>query len=626
MKKHIIGILAASLLLTSVAFLTKKEETPAEAIDPNYHLFVQVESENDLKVGDKIFLSTLGGTQFACLSGNPVFASECHISGRSEDGKKYYTRYTSDYQDMILMEVETGAYADTYSFRSIRSKSQEKDYAHPTHGRYLAYGHEYSDEKYHGIQAYGDVNMADGKNANTSWTVEFRGEDKYAILKRYGEEYDTHIQWVYYGRTARNNFGYYTGNTDIAIFKEIDVTQDSGRVELNIFRHQDQTTVYEGDYLDLTGLEITVIIDKGTLDQYSFVSSYDNEPGFYSISPAAKDPNYEYSHIYITYANWNFNLEVKVIEDTSGYEYFNEVKTQKGDYRGSYMIVQQSGVDLKVFRRDGIVMDYTKENEDDPMCSSVGNITQHIFNLFRKRINGVSYMFFQSNHSGRYLIRSGADDFDFTYDVDDLTVNDAITIDENLNVHIGDGILYCDSVFYIGSNPSMDKRAKLYKHMVDYTSTGSNFDTFISDFASVTSAGCDASGEDDTTITTSEWNTLGNKFNDIANDMCGYDFQGYLANMTYVHNQGKGSNSIKDLIDRYDFILSKYQSLKGFDDFMDRIGNPAYQDNYGKLNDPILEDIYLSNNNIPIILIVVISVTSVIALSTLLVIKRRKRR
>ena len=45
------------------------------------------------------------------------------------------------------------------------------------------------------------------------------------------------------------------------------------------------------------------------------------------------------------------------------------------------------------------------------------------------------------------------------------------------------------------------------------------------------------------------------------------DIQGYLANLTYIHNREE-SDSIGNMIDRYDYILSKYQNT--YVDYMNR--------------------------------------------------------
>ena len=625
MKRPLLLLSSLTLALSGVAALLSKPDTKpvsASASDGK-HLFIQVEQESDLHVGDTVFLATLGGTVLSSLSGNAVFASETHLSGRSDDGKKYYTPYSETYCDMLLMQVEKGAYNNTWSFKSIRSSVQEENYSHPTRGRYLAYGHEYSDKNYHNIQAYGDVNFADGKGQYTSWTVEFRGDDHYAIMKYHGEQYDTHIEWKYYGSTARNNFGYYTGATDICIFKEI--TTDQNRVELNIFRHPDQTTVYENDYLDLTGLEMSVTIDKDTDAEFTYTSTYEVDFPLYTVSFAAKGQ----THVWCTFAGMNFNIEVEIIEDTSQYIYFNELKTQKGDYRATYLVVHQSETHITQLKADGWFIEYNKTTADGPIhhkMDETDSIMPNRFFIAHVRIDDTTYMFLQSGKNNKYVIRDG-NSLDFSYTAN---IESAVTIDENLNIHIGDGILYfTGGDFQVASNPSQESRAKLYKRVVDFTEINSentvHYSDFISSFASTTSSNCDVSGDTDTTLTTTMWNNLKAKFDDIVNDICGYDFQGYLSNTTYIHNEEKGTNSVKDLMDRYDFILSKYQKKKGFDDFIDRKFSEAYQDNYNPHTNA-----YIFNNNeieeeSSMIVIVIVSAISFASLVTLLILKKKRK-
>ena len=631
MKKHLAILSLLTLLAGGIALSTTSENVKTASADgetPTGHLFVQIEREEDLREGDKVFIATLGGTVFSALSGNPVFASESHVFGRSEDGKKYYTYYTESYQEMLLMQVEKGAYDNTWSFKSLRTKSQESNYAHPTRGRYLAYGHNYSDEKYQNIQAYGDVNFADGKGQYTSWTVEFRDEEKYAIIKRYGEEYDTHIQWVYYGRTARNNFGYYTGNTDICLFREVNVDQSSGRVSLDIFTHPDQTTVYQGDYLDLTGLEMRVTIDKNESTEFTFTSSYAIDHGFYTVSPAG-----EGNRVYCSYAGWNFNLEVEIIEDTSQYIYFNEIKAERGDYRGTYLVVYQSGTDVAQLRSDDTyAIEYEKDSADGAINSSMhSKIMIHRYYIVHHRISGVAYSFLYAANTNKYLIRNG-NEYAFTSNANDLTAASAVTLDSNFNIHVGDGIMYfSNSDFHFGDNPSMDSRAKLYKRVVDFTEFNTEntqrYTTFVNHFAALSSEGCDVSGDTSTSLTTNDWNnTLATEFNNIIDDFNGYDFQGYLANMTYTHNAEKGTNSIKDLIDRYDYILTKYESIKGFDDFMDRKYSSAYQENYvaPETNNSIFAFSEEENQSMTMI-VLVISAISTATLMALLIIKKKRK-
>ena len=107
--------------------------------------------------------------------------------------------------------------------------------------------------------------------------------------------------------------------------------------------------------------------------------------------------------------------------------------------------------------------------------------------------------------------------------------NISITITETINDRRNES-------FHLSSNPDASVKAKLYKRVVDYTEFDSanttRYTDFINSFASTSSAGCDVSGDTDTTITTTQWNTLKSKFDNVANDIWGYDLQGYLANMT----------------------------------------------------------------------------------------------
>ena len=622
MKKPILLLAITTLLAGGISLLAKPKVEKADAVSTGYHFFVQVEKESDLKVGDTVFIGTIGGTIFSALSGNPVFASESHVSGRSEDGKKYYTYYTENYQEMLLMRAEAGAYDGTWSFKSLRTSAQEADYAHPTKGRYLAYGTYYEDEKYHGIQTYGDINMASSKNQYTSWTLEFRGEEKNVIMKYHGEKYDTHIQWYYMGKGARNNFGYYTGHTDIVMYKEVSADQGLGEVEIIKLSTPDQSTVYEGDYLDLTGLELQITLKKGTSNEITFTSVYENEPSFYNVNFAAKDATF----VYCSYVGWNFLVPVEVIEDTSSYIYYNEVKTQKADYRGAYLIVYQNGTDIMQLTRVGAYINYSKQSEDGAICSTFNSsIQQHVFNIVHVKISGTTYMFLKTVSTDAYVIRKGDDDIQFVTDINDVTTSDAVTIDSDLSIHIGDKILYYAYNFYLGDNPDMNSRAKLYKHVVDYTEPGSNASTFLTNFANQTSSNCDASGDTETTLTSNIWNGLKILFDNIASDISnGYDFQGYLANTTYVHNAEAGTNSVRDLIDRYDFILAKYSSSKGFVDFMDRMNNSAYQDNYNQASNVSINVFSNQDNTLMIVIIAITSVT-LLSLAALMVSKKKKK-
>ena len=641
MKKHYLLMMVGSLLLSGLAISIKPKVTESEAALVNGHLFVQVEKESDLREGDTVFIGTLGGTVLGGLSGNPVFASESHVSGRSEDGKKYWTSYAENYQAMLLMRAEkgTGKYADYWSFKSLRTSSQESDYAHPTRGRYLAYGHEYSDSKYHDIQAYGDVNFADGKGDNTSWSISFTDNDNHnIIMKRYGEEYSTHIMWVYYGSTQRNNFGYYQNGQrtyDIAMYRLVEADQGSGNVELNIFHHPDQSIVYDGEYLDLSGLEMTIVIDKGQSTEFSFASTYENDHGFYEVTKAAK----ENSVVYCSYTSWNFVIHVTIIEDEGDQMYFDKVVYPKDDYRGTYILAAQDNaakyqylwastgsvhdksdyeyyntIQFDNFNIDTAHDRYDNINtkDDDP------NLKNHTYTIRHRLINDVSCKVLCAKDANNYLCINNNGLFDLTTT---LGANCILTIDNDLNVFIaGQRIVFNDTremVVPASTLESGSYQFRLFKYITDASTQA---ETFVTSFDNYSYANCDASGESETTITSTTWNEQAALFNALSADA-----QGYLGNLVYVHN-AEVHSSDKDVIDRYDYILCKYGTSKSLDDFIERKGNSSYQENYvaPESLSNILSGLSSSVDTTTWI-VIVISLVSLTSLGALVVLKKKRQ-
>ena len=91
MKKFAILLSVISLFLGGAALMANSNMEMASAAEESHsHLFLKVEREEDLRVGDTVFISTTSGTALGGLSGNPVFSSEEHAPGSNEDGSKFY--------------------------------------------------------------------------------------------------------------------------------------------------------------------------------------------------------------------------------------------------------------------------------------------------------------------------------------------------------------------------------------------------------------------------------------------------------------------------------------------------------------------------------------------------------
>ena len=620
MKKHhiLFGLLALTLSLgvTGFALNSNKNVVKAEASSSDTRLFVKIENINDLHVDDVVIMATPAGAVFTSLAGNPVFATGEYLGGRNDEGSKFY--FTQKNRAMLL-QVCQGIRNGEFAFKSIKDES-DYPYAHYTNGRYLAYGHDYSDSTYHGIQAYGDINMQDTVNEFTSWKITIT-DDYYhfAFMKRSNEQYNTHIQWK--SDQTRPNFGYYTGYQNICLYKQVSLDQD--HYTINTVNEQEQTVVYEGDRLDLTGLKLKLTIDKDTVNEFVYYSEYNDDHAYYSVNPALLSSGF----IGISFAGLNYNiLGVTVIEDTSNCIYFEEVNYIKGDYRGTYLIAATDGDDVYQFRGSNLeTLYYTNTGNHSVIVDNLDSkILINRFMIKKMALNGVMYEFL-INGADEYLINNSGN-LALTNNFENVTVDSAVTIDDNLFINLGNYKLYADGYFYLGENPSLESRAKLFKRLVDYSYRGKGtvkLTTFLDTFDEYTSENCYASGDTAPTITSEYWNiTLANAFEDIGEyDLYGYDLQGYLANLTYNTNS-ETAGSDKDLINRYDFILSKHSEKLLLNDFIGR-------QEAGTLQNHISQTIYTFNiineDNFSTV-IIILSVVIITSVSVIILLKKRSQK
>ena len=144
---------------------------------------------------------------------------------------------------------------------------------------------------------------------------------------------------------------------------------------------------------------------------------------------------------------------------------------------------------------------------------------------------------------------------------------------------------------------------------MDFANDG-DLNAFINYFGSTTHLICNIDGE--APDFGNNWTDFASAFNDLH-----VDGQGYLANMTYTHN-AETLGSVKDIIDRYDYIISKYPSLN---DFMNRVDAGTYQQTFNNLS-AIHPSTILKDNSSLIFVFSIISISLVITL--VLVIKKRK--
>ena len=597
----LIGALALSVgALVGVNANNKAVENKAAAI-PGGQLYVQVRNASELRIGDTVMFGS-GERIFTYLAGNPIFSCGEAIDGHNED----YTKYYFASSDAIPWKVEQGIASGTYSFKSIKDKNLEKNYSHPTNGRYLAYGHNYSGPGYSNIQAYGDVNTSGSKNENSSWTVKF-SDDGLAHVQRYGEPLQwqeggepgsfTEIQYIYYGSSARNNFGYYQNTSNFRIYRKVDFSKG---VSIDVINSNNKSYKF-GQKSDLTGLEITVDLDDG----FIYTCTYENEPGFFEALPVSMFTGARFS-----WCGYESCYPAEVTHDTSNERRYSKSDEKFADPRGDYVLafdVNDPDEEIEQIKNVTRVMNFGSLNgtpgaatyqslweienpiidtnyplNEDPQKrpAVVNNIVQivlidngdeDVYNDYYIK-KGDNYLF---NNDGGYLTlepRTG----DYSHDQ-----RASVSLDANNNIRFGSGmgILAFDKtnrrIVVAEAYPELDTdkyipidayRLQLTDNLGLVESFGNFLDTFFANTADY-----DPTGQHDD-VTSSNWAAIRNAYNGLD-----LNLKGFLGCLTYTHNHTDGG-SVYRLADVYDSLLYIHNGEDGFDDFMDRSRAMTLQD------------------------------------------------
>lgn len=329
----------------------------------------------------------------------------------------------------------------------------------------------------------------------------------------------------------------------------------------------------------------------------------------------------------------NFANEINVIDNPN--HIYTKLTSPLMDYRGTYLVVFE--------KEDGTgyiwdtTLDYEKINECDNFktidivsgqiispTSDIENLAikiethTDIYNSTKRVFNNLKLA------NGKYLTTFDVGEY-FSHvefsDVASYSNRVTFSLTRNHNVYVAD--TYPISMFYNGDyqftvyeNDLITERyLKCSFYKLEYND---EMDEEIASFTSKvdlnTKDVCDHDGVD------TDLNTLNSNWSDLANefDMLSVDAQGYLANMTYTHN-AETPGSTADIIDRYDYIISKYDQLS---DFMNR--KSAAYSNYYSSNLSTLTSQFVNQNNV--IIIVIVSASLLLASSAVFVITKKKAR
>lgn len=610
MKKSIVlGVLAASLALGSITFASVYSSNTAKEINAatisGGQLYIQVKDTNDLRVGDTVIFGAETDVIFTYLAGNPIFSTGKGIDGHNGDYSKYY--FASS--EAIPWVVENGVANNTFSFRSIKEKNLEKNLSHPTNGRYLAYGHNYSGPGYSYIQAYGDINTSGSKNNDSSWTVKF--DDRgFAHMQRYGEPYqwseeaEVFTEIRYHGGGTRPNFGYYQDGGRFKIFRKANLSSVYGIV---ITEYPDKVDYIFGQNSNLEGLEIEVTlydeVRQGQPAYTPFICSYQNEPDFFTALPVS----IARGEGYFRWCGLECSFDANVSHDTSQERKYEKVDYRLFDPRGTYVLGFDHTYEVSpgVFRNTTFVVDIdsltassgpisylplmgvqnpisdTNYPFDDNPPEKIPLVTRNVVDIVLEEVDDgydgtIKCTFIKSG--GSYLINNGSGNFikgSISGGGMGIISTAAMDVDEDNHIRFGfgNGILVFDKTTEkidvadyeseYTEAPSNYIPIELYRlKMTPNLDLAERLDAFTARFFELTS-------EFDPTGLTRDldsynWYRLKQDFSALNDNI-----KGLLASVTYTHNKEEG-RSIEQLVDIYESIVVIYYDLDGFDDFMDR--------------------------------------------------------
>ena len=629
-------LLSACLLIGGLASLNVRQTSRVHAASLNNGILVKkVRDVAELKEGTIVYIVSYGDF-LSTLRGNPVYCGLDYCNGGNRPRDKFY--FNSDVPFIPLqIEHDTGSYEDlegvvhnvnTYRFKSVKSKDKEKGLLYPTNGRYLSYGHStpYPDAASY---VYGDISFYNNKNEYSNWRVSI-DEGGNAHIQYLTEKYSTEIRCQ--AGTARSHFGYYQSYDEVQLFRVVDLSGTPSFLEVNA---QYAETVKEGEIVDLTGLELRITFDGD--NQEVINACYDDEPNFFSAERAVYNQGQQHGIVPITYCGLNYRVLIDVIPNTSEITYYDRVIGLSYDPRATYVLAadtnQQKYIVLETEVddvKDSSTYQYVETvshrlinmhvNEQDVVSDyniNSGDFVNvdpsiYTYTIRSRTINNVAYMFLFASDDDTQVLAKNNDLLTLVNINNVVPSNSAISIGVDASIYIGGSKLVYneDREFISVDNSGNCNRVQLFKKVTNLSSEASSFTT---SFKSFTDGVCVADGS--TTQSSLEVGWLNQK---TAFDNLSADAQGYLANLTYYHNE-EVAGSDEDVIDRYEYIVSKYD----LDEFMNRrevqtfIGQSFDINNFSLLSD--------INNDPTAIIILVVSLLCVASFSVLVFVKRKKK-
>lgn len=585
----------------------------AEAYFQAAGTYKKVSTHESLQDGDTVLIaSTNSNHVVSACGGNPGY-----IYGNNDNET---IKYSEDRDTITLIDAYATEFTvvdnknGTYAFKSTFAVN---GFSFDVHTGYISCFQHNEYSNYRSIERFfWKVGHREGTptDPKSSWTL--TTDEKHIIHAENVSDNDVHL--AYY--TLNDKDMLYNGLNGFYLYRKINDVKYNATVTQN----PGKTSYNNGDTIDLSGL----IIEISSKDYEPIIVSYDgHEDNFFFNENATAGSG---QNLFVTYIDGTIKVDFIVALTVSdrGATY-TKVTSSLNDYRGQYVIacdgngsVHVDDDDYPYYRAmDGYEgWDLEAYIDGDVIKFSSASLPFEGLILLEK-IEG-SYRMFVDNGIRHYIyVDSSTGELSVDYDSSIYQDKGQTTPDETplevvfdtdhayLRIANSNKILKRSGGDFKFTNES-GSVAYLFKRPIrEIDNEVSNLFDFIASLENVTSS-CNNNGSNN--ITNSEWSSLANEFNALSTTV-----QGTLANVTYVHNQ-EGKGSVKDLIDRYDYIVTKYPERN---DFMQR-GSSFIEEFQQMANTTEISRDFGSNNAA----VVVVIVCSILNISCLAIFIFRKKK
>jgi len=629
-----------STFISSSLFNVNDSNRNVRTTSTNRNVFLRIDDISDLHAGDKVIIANEFGGVLDHFGGNPTYVVARDYNGISGLGDKYVvTGSLSDYQ--ILNVGKIGDYF-TFQFTYLYSNYWDRVNCKNKYFCYRQSDGVYSGDK---VNLYGDLYFTnDPNNANAQWKfIPSSYGDGFFNMQKSDEAHGTFI--TYENGYTRSRFWYggqdaegWVPNYGVRLYKYINLADYQNIFNFRNIHEPNRTTFYNGEDIDLTGLEFNLylldkdlVIDENTdlasAATYTLHSKYEHEKGYYSSITVEGSGNS--THAVFTYIGFGYRVFISIVQEQPEVNQYQLMDYSLLDYRGtyyfgfisnehpmineyeqdldSYVILVLNGNSNRVgdMISSGPSMNNNTKIMDIPTSGSSTYIPQSKFEVKRVIVGGISKTYLYNPFNGYYL---SYDDDNYLSYVEESALSDkeVFSISDNKPMLNGNKYIVFDySSFLVSDSPN--NPSKIFKWMPKST-----FYTALDEFKTLffNSIKCLSEGQID--FNANDWLNTKTSFMALS-----VDIQGYLANLIYVHN-GEEAGSTADLVDRYDYIISKYPD--DYDDYMNRKG-AAYSNHFNNSQNSFVSPI----NQETSVLVIILIVTSLLTFIPIIYFVKRKR-